>query len=279
MTSYPFTILDVFAERPLEGNQLAVFGPDAQVPDLLLQPVAREIGFSETVYMYDPSPGAAADARVRIFTPGTELPFAGHPVLGTAVWTAAERRLSTVRLETGAGIVAVEVDGGFGRMQQPLPTWVPFDDAEALLEVLGVSSSELPVEVYDNGGVRHAYVVLAAADDVAKLAPDSSALVRLAGVMGMNCLAGTGRRWKTRMFVPGAGIIEDPATGSAAGPLAVHLARHGLAPWGEEIEISQGAEIGRPSVLYATARGSDDHVDAVEVGGRAFVVGSGQFNL
>ena len=93
------------------------------------------------------------------------------------------------------------------------------------------------------------------------------------------CLAGSGRRWKVRMFAPGSGVAEDPATGSAAGPLAVHLARHGRIEWGEEIEISQGVEIGRPSTLYARAEGSADGIERVEVGGSAVVVARGEFRL
>ena len=94
-----------------------------------------------------------------------------------------------------------------------------------------------------------------------------------------NCVAGSGAKWKTRMFAPSDGVPEDPATGSAAGPLACHLCRHGLVKWGAEIEISQGEEIGRPSTLYARADGSDAGIERVEVGGRAVVVARGEFRL
>jgi trans-2,3-dihydro-3-hydroxyanthranilate isomerase len=97
--------------------------------------------------------------------------------------------------------------------------------------------------------------------------------------MTTNCFAGAGRRWKTRAFVPGHGVPEDPATGSAAGPLAFHLARHGRIAFGEEIEIRQGAEIGRPSTLFARAEGSRDRAEKVEVGGSAVVVARGEFRL
>ena len=96
---------------------------------------------------------------------------------------------------------------------------------------------------------------------------------------GINCLAGTGLRWKTRVFVPAFGVPEDPATGSAAGPLALHLARHGRIAWGDEIEITQGVEIKRPSKLYARAEGADGAVERVEVGGSAVVVARGEFKL
>jgi len=103
-------------------------------------------------------------------------------------------------------------------------------------------------------------------------------LADLPEALGTNCFAGSGKRWKTRMFGLG-GIAEDPATGSAAGPLAVHLARHGKIAWGDEIEISQGAEIGRPSTLYARADGSAEQIERVEVGGSAVVVARGEFRL
>src|SRR6185295_16096601 len=105
-------------------------------------------------------------------------------------------------------------------------------------------------------GPTHVYVALGSREQVAALAPDMGALRRLP--VGVNCFAGEGRRWKTRMFAPGHGVDEDPATGSAAGPLAVHLARHGRIAFGEEIEIEQGAEIGRPSKLFAVVHGSAD---------------------
>jgi trans-2,3-dihydro-3-hydroxyanthranilate isomerase len=117
-----------------------------------------------------------------------------------------------------------------------------------------------------------------APDQVAALAPDFAALAR-ATADGVSCFAGGGRRWKTRMFAPGHGIAEDPATGSAAGPLACHLLRHGRVASGEEIEIAQGAEIGRPSTLYARATGSREALAAVEVGGSAVTVARGEFRL
>jgi trans-2,3-dihydro-3-hydroxyanthranilate isomerase len=122
------------------------------------------------------------------------------------------------------------------------------------------------------------YVALPDEAAVAGLRPDTGALAGL-GEIGVSCFAGEGRRWKTRMFAPGLGVPEDPATGSAAGPLAVHLARHGRTGFGEEIEIRQGAEIGRPSVLYATAEGSAQRIDRVLVGGSAVVVARGQYRL
>ena len=163
-------------------------------------------------------------------------------------------------------------------MQQPIPTVEPYDGEVELLAALRVQRSELPVELYDNG-VRHVYVCLGSEDEVAALRPDMSRLEELPNVIGVNCFAGEGTRWKTRMFGPAGGVPEDPATGSAAGPLALHLARHGRIAFGDEIEISQGAEINRPSTLYARVEGSADQVERVEVGGSAVIVARGEVKL
>jgi trans-2,3-dihydro-3-hydroxyanthranilate isomerase len=113
---------------------------------------------------------------------------------------------------------------------------------------------------------------------VAGLRPDFGALGPL-GEIGVSCFAGAGAHWKTRVFAPGLGVQEDPATGSAAGPLAVHLARHGRIGFGQRIEIRQGAEIGRPSVLHAQVEGSADRVRRVRVGGQAVLVARGEFRI
>jgi trans-2,3-dihydro-3-hydroxyanthranilate isomerase len=279
--AFRYVVADVFTDSPLAGNQVAVFTDSREIPEKTLQPLAREMNFSETVFVYKPAQGG--HARIRIFTPNTELPFAGHPTLGTAFVLAAPLQLPEIRLETGVGMVPVALEREqdrivFGRMEQPVPTWEPYADEAALLAALGVVRSELPVEAYDNG-VGHVYVALGSEDEVAALQPEVGALSRLRGVTGTNCFAGSGTRWKTRMFAPGGGVPEDPATGSAAGPLAVHLARHGRIGFGEEIEISQGAEIARPSTLYAKAEGSADRIERVEVGGSAVIVARGEFRL
>jgi trans-2,3-dihydro-3-hydroxyanthranilate isomerase len=203
-------------------------------------------------------------------------------VLGTAFVLGQRLGLHTVHLKTGAGVVTVALTRAagrivFGEMAQPIPTWAPFDRADDLLAAVGVERSELPVDVYDNGP-RHTYVCLPDETSVAALAPDIGALGRL-GAVGVSCFTADGAQVKTRMFGPGLGVAEDPATGSAAGPLAVHLARHGLIGFGERVEIHQGAEIGRPSTLYAEAHGSAERVERVSVGGAAVVVARGEYRL
>jgi trans-2,3-dihydro-3-hydroxyanthranilate isomerase len=135
----------------------------------------------------------------------------------------------------------------------------------------------LPVEVYDLGP-HHVYLGLGSEAEVAALEPDFGALARLTHV-GVNCFAGSGTSWKTRMFAPASGVAEDPATGSACGPLGIHLVRHGRIGFGEEVEVSQGNEIGRPSKLYVRVDGSSEQIDRVEVGGAAVVVARGEFRL
>jgi len=171
-------------------------------------------------------------------------------------------------------------------MSQPVPQWMLYDRVTELREALGAKEYGLPVEVYDNGP-RHVYVELASEAELNALAPDMAALTDLG--IGVSCFTQapadraqvpqTTTGWVARMFAPYAGIPEDPATGSAAGPLAVHLARHGRIGFGEQIEIRQGERIRRPSVLYASADGSADEIERVTVGGRAVVVARGDYRL
>jgi trans-2,3-dihydro-3-hydroxyanthranilate isomerase len=275
-----YVIADVFTDTPLEGNPVAVFTDAGHLSSELMQRIAREMNLSETVFVL-PGDGDA-DARIRIFTPSTELPFAGHPTLGTALILGEPTDKDMITLATGAGLVAVRferADGRItaGRMRQPIPTWEPYEHADRLLEALGVSASQLPVEAYRNGP-RHVFLVLTSEQTVAALEPDMTALGKLPDI-GVSCVAGSGTRWKSRMFAPAYGVAEDPATGSAAGPLALHLARHGRIAFGQEIEIHQGAEIGRPSTLYARVEGTGDQVDTVEVAGSAVVVANGELRV
>lgn len=276
---HPYVVADVFTSQPLKGNPVAVFTAGQDVPESLMQDIAREMNLSETVFVL---PSTVADAKVRIFTPTVELPFAGHPVLGTAYVLGQSSDTSVIRLETGAGVVPIDLtrENGqitLGRMSQPVPTWREFPDAGELLAALGVRYSVLPVEIYDNGA-HHLYVMLDNVDVVAALKPNLALLAGLPRV-GVSCFAGSGTAWKTRMFGPSVGVMEDPATGSAAGPLAVHLVRHGKVPFGTEIEISQGAEIKRPSTLYARVTGEGETIESVEVAGAAVITANGQLSL
>jgi trans-2,3-dihydro-3-hydroxyanthranilate isomerase len=275
--SYRFVVADVFTSTPLAGNQLAVFTDARRLDDRTMQALALEIGFSETVFVLP----AAADgtARIRIFNPRHEMPFAGHPTLGAALVLAAPLQLGVVRLETGVGTVPVVIERDesgrvvFGRMTQPVPRIEPVERPERVLAAVGAARSLLPVELYDNGA-RH-LVLLVEERELGALRPDREAIAELA-VTGVNCVAKTSDAWRSRMFWEHG---EDPATGSAAGPIACHLARHGLVQWGAEIVIAQGVEMGRPSTLHARAEGGDGAITAVEVGGSAVVVARGEFRV
>lgn len=273
-----YFVLDVFTDVPLRGNQLGVFADARGFPDELMQRLALELNLAETIFVLPPE--ADGHARIRIFTPGSELPFAGHPVLGGAFVLAEALALDEVRLETGLGTIRVRLErsGGrvsFGWMEQPIPPWRPYARAAELLAALGVERALLPVELYENGP-HHVLVRLESEDAVAALRPDMRALGAHDRVAA-SCFAGSGGRWKTRMFAPALGVPEDPATGSAAGPVAVHLGRHGAVPFGTPIELRQGVEIRRPSVLHARAEGTSERIERVEVGGSAVVVARGEF--
>ena len=281
MRAARYVLADVFTDTPLAGNQLAVFTDARDLDELTMQALALELGLSETVFVLPPREGGTV--RVRIFTPRNEIPFAGHPCLGTAFVLGAPLQLGTIALETGNGIVPVELERDesgrivYGRMTQPVPTVAPYERALELLAALKVDHSQLPVEVYDNG-VRHAYAVLPSTDEVARLKPDMNALMEL-DLAGAVAAAGEGSSWKVRMFSPRVGVGEDAATGSAAGPLACHLGRHDVVPWGQEIEIEQGTEMGRASRLFARAAGAGGTIESVEVGGSAVTVARGEFKI
>src|SRR6185437_4709785 len=178
MGRFRYVVVDVFTDVPLQGNQVAVFTDAMEIPDERLQQLARETNLSETTFVYPAE--ADGHVRMRIFTPATELPFAGHPTLGTAFALAGPLQLIEIRIETGSGTIPVllEREGArisFGRMQQPAPAIEPFAHVEPLCAALGGVEPVLPVELYDNG-VPHVLVALGSADEVAALQPDLGAI-------------------------------------------------------------------------------------------------------
>ena len=280
---HPYEIWDVFTDTPLEGNPLGVFPNAEEMPSRLYQQVARELNLSETVFIA-PDDSTQADASIRIFTPTHELPFAGHPTLGAAYSIATREGYARVRLATGAGILVVTLDRDehgeirFGQMEQPVPTVAPYEHAEALLAALGLSESWLPVEIYTNGP-SHVVVTVADRATLSGLTPDMSALARL-GEHGVAVIAHEHPALVfSRNFCPGLGVPEDPATGSAAGPVAVHLVRHAQVVPGALVEITQGVEMGRPSMLLARAHGSVEAIERVTVSGAAVRVATGHYRL
>src|SRR5262245_18122235 len=212
MARYRYVVADVCTDTPLTGNQLAVFTDARDLPELRLQELARELNFSETVFVY---PSEVAHARIRIFTPAVEVPFAGHPTLGSAFVLAGPLQLDEIVLETGRGVVPVQLERAgarivFGRMEQPIPTVEQYAEEAGLLEALGVARSELPVELYDNG-LPNVYVALPSEDEVAALRPDLGRLADLPAVIGVNCFAGSGSHWYIRLLPAAGGVGAGPA--------------------------------------------------------------------
>jgi trans-2,3-dihydro-3-hydroxyanthranilate isomerase len=256
--THPYEILDVFTDTPMQGNQLAVFTAGEEIPSRLMQQTARELNLSETVFLL---PGDdEADAHVRIFTPAAEMPFAGHPTLGAAYVVGERDHLDVVRLRTQVGVIPVTLSRRheeivLGEMEQPIPTWEPFAKTHELIQALHLSEPPiLPVEQYTNGPT-HVMVALETLAQVAALSPDLTALRELGGC-GFSCFAHEGPTVKSRMFAPGLGVAEDPATGSAAGPLALHLARYGAIEFARRSSSARGSRSTalRSSTPRSTAR-------------------------
>jgi trans-2,3-dihydro-3-hydroxyanthranilate isomerase len=270
-----YFVVDAFTRTRLEGNPVAVFLECDGVADVTMQAIAREMNLSETTFIRKAETGG--DFAVRIFTPVNELPFAGHPLLGTAIALSRVTERTDLLLETRIGMVPLSVVDHethlTASMEQPIPTWVRFDRESELLAALGIENTSLPIDLYRNGP-RHAVVVLNELAELSTLNPDHRALGSFSD-MAINCVASSGRNWRNRMFSPAYGVVEDPATGSAAGPIAIHLARYGRASYGQELCIEQGFEIGRRSLMMASVRGTGDSVDGVRVFGDGAMTCSG----
>ncbi|MEU5979152.1 PhzF family phenazine biosynthesis isomerase [Streptomyces sp. NPDC047315] len=278
---HQYVVVDAFSARPLSGNPLAVVLAGDDLTAEQMQRIAREMNLSETTFVLHPR-GLDCDARVRIFTPVNELPFAGHPLLGTAVALASRTGTDRLRLETDAGVIPFTLEHVGERvtrasMRQPVPWWKPFDRTDELLDALHIGASALPVEIYVNGP-RHVLVGLDSVAALSQLSPDHRALSSFSD-LAVNCYAGSGSTWRNRMFSPSYGVVEDAATGSAAGPIAIHLARQGLSPYGQVTRITQGVEIGRPSLMEALVQGQGDQVESVEVSGHGVITAEGVLHV
>ena len=273
----------MFTDRPLAGNGLAVVHDADALSDATMQAFARETRLSETAFVQ--SAEGAADYRLRIFTMGGEIPFAGHPSLGTAVAVARARGESRVtyvqQTQPGEQSIDVELAGlraSVSMLQEP-PEFGPELDPDEILGMVGLDGSEadpaLPCQVVSTGVpqvlacVRDTAAlrrVLPAYDRIGRLLAEHDAIVLYLAAVDPE--AGTAR---ARSFMRSAEMGEDPATGSAVGPLCAHVAARTSA---QRIEIDQGAEMGRPSRLVAEVEG-----DRVRVGGETVVVAEGTVHL
>jgi trans-2,3-dihydro-3-hydroxyanthranilate isomerase len=281
-----FRIVDVFADGPLAGNQLCVV-PDASAldrPQMLA--IAREMGFSESTFVSE----AAGDRyRMRIFTPAGELPFAGHPTLGTAFVLVSEGTVSTPLVqEVEAGDIAVDVsvERNFAWMRQLPPVFGPeLGELADVAEAVGISRRdlhpELPPQVVSTG-LPHVLVPAASVTAVEHARPDDRALTHLIEEVdadGCYLFALSDGQAVARMFSPEHGVVEDAATGSAAGPLGAYLASRGAGRMPGGMKVHQGAGLGRPSTLHVEVESDGGHGWRVAVGGGVHVVASGAFHL
>jgi trans-2,3-dihydro-3-hydroxyanthranilate isomerase len=282
-----FRLVDVFTEVPFAGNQLCVVpDPPADVDAAIMAVLAREIGFSETTFVTAIHPDGY---DVRIFTPNDELPFAGHPTLGTAFTLASEGRLNARAVQTSAaGDVPVEVDlaGGIAWMQQLPPVFgEPVVDRAAVAAAAGLEPSDLidvlPI-VVGSAGIRHLMVPVSDEATIRRAVRDEAGCSAVCAANDAEALYLFVVRAEgdvmARMFDRWSAIGEDPATGSAAGPLGAYLAAHGLAGMPGRVTIAQGEMVGRPSFLHVDVR-FDGGPFTVRVGGGVRIVGEGSFRV
>jgi trans-2,3-dihydro-3-hydroxyanthranilate isomerase len=282
-----FRLVDVFTEVPFAGNQVCVVPePPADLTAEAMSMLAREIGFSETTFV---TGIRRAGYDIRIFTPDAELPFAGHPTLGTAFTLVSEERAGRDLVQTSAaGDVPVEVDlaAGTAWMQQLPPEFGGvFDDRAAVALAAGLELEDLvhglPI-VAGSTGLTHLMVPVHEEEALRRARRDDAGCAEVCAAAGAESLylfvVRDDGDVMARMFDRGTNIGEDPATGSAAGPLGAYLARHRLAGMPGRVVVAQGEMVGRPSFLHVdvASRGGSF---SVRVGGGVRIVGDGSFRL
>jgi trans-2,3-dihydro-3-hydroxyanthranilate isomerase len=304
--SFRFVQCDVFTDRPFGGNPLAVFPEGRGIDDATMQKIAREMNLSETVFVLPPGDPSKALRRLRIFTPAVELPMAGHPVVGTWYVLAREGVVppppsgsgeASVQQELGVGILPVAIGFEGGRpvrvvMTQPRPTvGGPLDLGDAAARALGLSRAEIDPSVLPlcvaSTGVPFLIVPVRDRAALGRISVNGSELVAcLEGTqaLGLYVVSREGHSPEalvsTRMFgPPSLGVAEDPATGSAAGPLAAALVHHGVVRPVDGVArfvIEQGVDMGRPSRIEAEVEGGPGGVRTVRIAGGSVVVVEGE---
>lgn len=290
--------IDVFTDRAFGGNPLAVFTNGRGISSETMQAIAKEFNLSETTFVLPPD-DPRHNYRVRIFTPAQELPMAGHPTVGTSFVLAREQMIdcsrdeTTITLEEGVGPIPVRIefrDGqpAYAEMSQPLPQFGPrFDERRTVAEMLSLDADDiddaLPVEVV-SCGVPFLYVPLKSLDAARRARPRAEVMERaLAGVVPPEVFIFTreveraGSTVHSRMFAPPLGIVEDPATGAASGPLGCYLVKYGVVKSDGVAAIvsEQGLEMGRPSFIKIRIEKNGDAISGVKVGGQSHYMGEG----
>ena len=291
-----YAIYDVFTATPYAGNPLAIVKGADGLSDAQMQTIASEFNLSETIFVQTPS-DPANDAAVRIFTPASEIPFAGHPTIGCALHLASDQlgkgaSGATIRLEEVAGLVPVQITTGPDGAQAefvapvlPTPTGGRFDFDQAAA-ALGLAPTDLGIDGHSTGvfigGPTFAYVPLASTDALARARPMSPAwdrLIAAAGTDSVYVYAKIAGGYQARMFAPGNGIPEDPATGSASAIFAAQLlASQALADGTTQIPLLQGVEMGRPSQIGLSVDVSEGTLTQIRVSGQAVPIMTGQLN-
>jgi trans-2,3-dihydro-3-hydroxyanthranilate isomerase len=289
MTEAPYMLFDVFTTAAFSGNQLAIF-PEASLDDATMQRVARELNLSETVFL---SPAEDVVASLRIFTPTQEIPFAGHPTIGTAIalvdhlWWIGPNETSFL-LRERVGDIAIAIDRTIPTVAWLTTPRVEFGrevaraDAAAILgiEIDAVRDDLTPQ--FAKAGAPFLFVPLVSEDAVDRAFYDASAVrerLPWSPVTDVYLFAQSEEGTYGRMFAPQDGIMEDPATGSGVGPLYAYLAKYGKLPRRERYVSEQGVVMGRKSVLQVRLSWNDDGLDAIEIGGSAVFVGEGRLYI
>jgi trans-2,3-dihydro-3-hydroxyanthranilate isomerase len=297
--------VDVFTDKPFEGNQLAVFPEPGNLDASMMQAITREMNFSECTFVLPPERGG--DVRMRIFTPGEELPMAGHPTIGTTFALAAEGTIAPRRSEfvfelgVGPTPVALEWDGdalSFAWMTQRLPEFGgTIRDRAALASAIGLAAEDVPPQLPPaqvvSCGVPFLFVPLASRRAVDALSIDRKSFARCCRDAGVEELPafffttegdaeeGAAQTVYSRMLAPGFGIGEDPATGGASGPLGCYLLHHEVVPAeaARNILSLQGVLMKRPSRIHISIDSHNGAITRVRVGGRSVLVGRGELRF
>jgi len=284
--------VDVFTDKPLGGNQLAVFHTPGQLTQSQMSAIAREMNFSETTFIF-PAKSAGASARVRIFTPVEEIPFAGHPALGSAfvIATRSKKRLDNLTLELGVGPIAIDIEWHGKKIQsltmhQPLPVFgSALQNREQAARALGVTADDILGGGVVSNGLDFLIVeatTLSAVQNARCNIEDAIKVIRRHNVHAIYIFArlqGRGPNVHARLFTPTSSVVEDPATGSAAGAVGGYLARILKFPMKLRLTIEQGIEIRRASLISVDVNSERGTIEGVAVSGKVVPVGEGVIRL